>query len=110
LPIEQLFKKIKDLTTKVEDLLKSENEEECASLLAQRQSLLEQLAKDVARLVEENPTNELSSKYLEFLKSIQARDTLSIQFAQKQSQEITIKLTGQVKGKKAIKAYKKLLL
>ena len=109
MPVEQLFNKINDLTTKVKNLLKSKNEEECASLLAQRQSVLEQLAKDVAILIEANPKNELSSQYREFLKSIQERDALSVQFAQKQSQEIIIKLKEQVKGKKAIKAYQKIL-
>jgi hypothetical protein len=108
--VEQLFIKINELSTKVENLLRDENEKECESLLVQRQSLLEQLAENVAKLIETNPTSQLSSQYREFLLSIQKRDAVSIEFAIKQSQGITIKLSNQVKGKKAIKAYQKLLL
>ncbi len=109
MPVEQLFREIKELSSKVEDLLKSENEKECASLLALRQSLLEQLAEDVAKLMGLNPSSEVSNQYREFLESIQKRDAISIQFAIKQSQEISAKLSKQVKSKKAITAYKKLL-
>jgi len=109
LSVELLFREIKELSSKVEDLLKSENEKECASLLAQRQSLLEKLAEDVAKLMGLNPSSEVSNQYREFLKSIQKRDTISIQFAINQSQEISAKLSKQVKSKKAIKAYQKLL-
>jgi len=109
LPVEQLFREIKELSSKVEDLLKSENEEECASLLSQRQSLLEKLAEEVAKLTDVNLSSELSSQYREFLKSIQKRDSLSVQFALKQSQDISAKLSKQAKSNKAITAYKKLL-
>jgi len=109
LAIELAFRKINELSSKVEELLKSENEEECSSLLIQRQSLLEQLAEEVAELTDTNSSSELLSQYHEFLKSIQKRDALSVQFALKQSQEISDKLSQQVKSKKAIKAYQKLL-
>jgi len=93
----------------VENLLESENEEECESLLLQRQSLLEQLAEEVAESTDKNSSDELIIQYHEFLRSIQKRDALSVQFALKQSQEITAKLSKQVKSTKAIKAYQKLL-
>jgi hypothetical protein len=109
LPVELLFEKINDLSSNVEQLLESENEEECESLLVQRQSLLEQLAEEVAELTGTNPSSELSYQYREFLISIQKRDALSVKFALKQSQEISSKLSKQVKSKKAIKAYQKLL-
>jgi hypothetical protein len=109
LTVEHLFITINELSTKVDKLLESENEAECASLLMQRHALLEQLAEEVAKLNEINPSTERSSQYHDFLRSIQKRDALSIQFAQKQSQEIIGKLKEQVKGKKAIKAYQKLL-
>ena len=107
--VELLFEKINDLSSNVEQLLESENEEECESLLVERQSLIEQLAGEVAELTETALSSELSYQYREFLKSIQKRDALSVQFALKQSQEISIKLSKQVKNKKAIKAYQKLL-
>jgi len=110
LAIELLFRKIDELSSKVEQLLKNENEEECESLLLQRQSLLEKLAEEVAELNDTNASSELTDEYREFLKSIQKRDALSVQFALKQSQEISAKLSQQVKSKKAIKAYKKLIL
>jgi hypothetical protein len=110
LPVDKLFKKIIELSSKVEELLKTENEAECESLLAQRQSLLEQLAEDVEKLTNANPSDELSAKYYDFLKSIQKRDILSIEFALKQRDEILVKRTTQEKGKKAIKAYQKLIL
>jgi len=109
LQVEQLFIKINELSSKVENLLESENEAECESLLLQRQSLLEQLADEVAELTDANPSDELFIQYRTFLKSIQKRDALSVQFALKQSQEITAKLSKQVKSTKAIKAYQKLL-
>jgi hypothetical protein len=68
--IEQLFIKINELSTKVEQLLKSESESECESLLVQRQSLLEQLAENVAKSTDDDPSSELLSQYYEFLKSI----------------------------------------
>lgn len=107
--VEQLFIKINELSSKVENLLESENEAECESLLLQRQSLLEQLADEVAELTDATPSDELLIQYRTFLKSIQKRDALSVQFALKQSQEISDKLSQQVKSKKAIKAYQKLL-
>jgi len=109
LSVELLFEKINDLSSNVEQLLESENEEECESLLAQRQLLLEQLADEVAEITDTTPSSELVYQYREFLKSIQQRDALSVQFALKQSQEISSKLSKQVKSKKAIKAYQKLL-
>lgn len=108
--VEQLFSKINELSAKVENLLKSENEAECESLLVQRHALLEQLAEDITKLTEITPSKELSSQYYEFLKSIQKRDTLSIKFALKQKEKIFVKRTKQEKGKKAIKAYQKLSL
>jgi hypothetical protein len=109
LPVELLFEKINDLSSNVEQLLESENEEECESLLAQRQLLREQLADEVAEITDTTPSSELVYQYREFLKSIQQRDALSVQFALKQSQKISSKLSKQVKSKKAIKAYQKLL-
>lgn len=108
--VELLFKDIVELSAKVDELLKTENEAECESLLLQRQSLLEQLAEEVRALTDTNPPSELPQKYREFLKSIQARDALSIKFALKQTQEIFVERSKQVKGKKAIKAYQKLML
>lgn len=108
--VEQLFRSINELSTQVEKLLKSENEAECESLLAQRHALLEQLAEDVAKLTETTPSTELSSQYRDFLKSIQSRDAVSIKFALKQRDEIFDKRKKQEKGKKAIKAYQKSLL
>ena len=69
--VEQLFRKINELSIQVEELLKIENEAECESLLAERQSLLEQLAEDVAELTVTTPSSELTDQYREFLKSIQ---------------------------------------
>jgi hypothetical protein len=109
LQIDKFFIKINDLSTEVERLLKSESEEECESLLIQRQSLLEQLAESVAKSTDEYPLSELSSKYYEFLKSIQIRDATSIKFALKQSETILVALTKQAKSNKAIKAYQKVL-
>jgi hypothetical protein len=110
LPVEHLFKTINELSTKVDKLLESENEAECASLLIQRHALLEQLAADVAKLNEITPSTELLSRYHDFLRSIQKRDALSIKFAIKQRDEVFSKRTKQEKGKKAIKAYQKSLL
>jgi len=109
LQVDQLFIEINELSSMVENLLESENEEECESLLLQRQSLLEQLAEEVAESTDKNSSDELIIQYHEFLRSIQKRDALSVQFALKQSQEITAKLSKQVKSTKAIKAYQKLL-
>lgn len=108
--VEELFSKINELSTKVEELLKSENEAECESLLLQRHALLVQLSENVTKLNEITPSKEPSTQYREFLKSIQKRDNLSIEFSQKQIEKIIIQQTKQVKGKKAIKAYKKLSL
>jgi hypothetical protein len=107
--IEQLFIKINELSTKVEQLLKSESESECESLLVQRQSLLEQLAENVAKSTDDDPSSELLSQYYEFLKSVQKRDALSIAFALKQSKNLLVASTKQAKSKKAIKAYQKVL-
>jgi len=109
LQVDQLFIEINELSSMVENLLESENEEECESLLLQRQSLLEQLAEEVAESTDKNSSDELIIQYHEFLRSIQKRDALSVKFALKQSQEITAKLSKQVKSTKAIKAYQKLL-
>lgn len=108
--VEQLFRAISELSIQVEKLLKSENEAECASLLAQRHALLEQLAESVAKLTETSPSTDLPSQYRDFLKSIQKRDAVSIKFALKQRDEILDKRKKQEKGKKAIKAYQKSLL
>jgi hypothetical protein len=110
LPVEPFFREISELSTKVEQLLKNENEEECESLLVQRHALLEQLAESVAKLTEISPSTVLSSQYREFLISIQKRDALSIKFAIKQRDDILDKRKKQEKGKKAIKAYQKSLL
>jgi hypothetical protein len=110
LTVEHLFRKINDLSTKVEKLLESENESECTSLLIQRHALLEELAANVSKLTDVNPSSEILSRYYDFLKSIQKRDTSSIEFALMQREEIFVKRRNQEKGKKAIKVYKKLTL
>ncbi|MFT5294060.1 MAG: cytochrome c556 [Colwellia sp.] len=107
--VEQLFSEIIELSTQVDNLLKNENEVDCESLLAQRQSLLENLAEQVKPLIKQDPSSNLSNQYYSFLKDIQQRDILSIKFALKQSKVIHAALTKQAKSNKAITAYKKIL-
>lgn len=108
--VEDLFNKINELSSQVEGLLKNEDEAECESLLNQRQLLLEQLSELVTKSTGGDTSSEQFIQYREFLKSIQKRDALSLQFAMKQCQELFAERSKQVKSKKAIKAYQKLML
>lgn len=106
---ERVFQEIVEISDKVDRLLKEKNEAECESLLIQRQSLLERSAEFIEQLKIETPLSKHILAYYALLKEIKARDKASVQYALKQSQELLEASSKQVKGKKAIKAYRKLL-
>ena len=107
--IAQLYQSITQLSAEVEALLDAKDEENCPELLRQRQSLLEQLAEEVAAISDTESKRQESHNYVDFLRSIQARDSHYAAYAEQQKKAIFSERSQQVKTNKAIKAYHNIL-
>jgi hypothetical protein len=105
LTLAELYQQIEQLSDKVESLIDAKNEADCAELLTQRQSLLEQLAKQVADISDANIAQQENDQYLTFLRRVQTRDNKYLALVQAQKQQIYTEQKQQSKTNKAIKAY-----
>jgi len=107
----ELSKKIVSLTEKIELLISDKNEETCALLLTQRQQLLVELSEWVSSHVEGAANKqEMMEQYHQFLRNIQRRDNVHIEKINKSKQEVLGSLQRQLKGSKAVSAYKNVVL
>ena len=105
--LDELFHKISELSTQVENLVVDENEEECATLLSQRQVLLEDLSHQVSVLTQDQQNPTLLKQYQDFIQALIVRDNTAIKKVLDAKNQLTSKLVLRVKTKKALTAYQK---
>jgi hypothetical protein len=104
----QLSEEIRILTLKAASLVLSKQIEQCLSALVERQNLLEKL-KTIYQESSQHNHDELSSDFTELIQWIQQQDetnSCKVIKLREQSKKDSIK---QVKAKKAILHYKKLI-
>ncbi len=105
--LTHLYDDILTLTDEVEKLLKQHQEQDCASLLVNRQQQLELLAQQVASREASPDYERLVIDYRDFLIKLQQRDKTAIQDILTQQDTVISAQKYQMKSNKALNAYKK---
>lgn len=108
----ELSEKIIALTEQVEQLIDDENEEDCASLLSQRQKILVKLHEQIQQKNDNKTTHniEMMDEYHHFLRSIQRRDNVYLARLDIAKKKVIKDLSLQVTGSKAVSAYKNVII
>lgn len=105
--VDELYQQIIMLSNTVEGLIADANEAQCAELLAQRQSVLEELSHQVSLLTQEHKNPEILEQYQNFIKQLIVRDNDAVATIIDAKKSLTGQLSVQVKTKKALTAYQK---